>query len=54
MEAGQPALRCLTSAGDSPREYPELYDEDGDEITEPVMTKPFNLDEVNATFVSGH
>lgn len=52
--AGQPTLRCLSSAGDSPLEYPVLYDEDGDEIADPVMTKPFNLDGVNATFVSGH
>ena len=49
-----PPLRCLTSVGDSPMEYPELYNEYGDEITDPVMTMPFNLDEVNATFVSGH
>jgi hypothetical protein len=52
-DAGQPGVRCLAFAGDSPLEYPELYDEeDGTEIAEPVLTRPFDLDKVNAVLAS--
>ena len=54
MVAGQPTLRCLAFAGDSPLEYPVLYDEYQNMITDPVVTRPFNLDKVNATLASGH
>jgi hypothetical protein len=52
-DAGQPGVRCLAFAGDSPLEYPQLYDEeDGTEIAEPVLTRPFDLDKVNAVLAS--
>jgi hypothetical protein len=54
MVPGQPTLRCLAFAGDSPLEYPVLEDEDGHEIADPVVTRPFRLDQVNATLASGH
>jgi hypothetical protein len=54
MVAGQPTLRCLAFAGDCPLEYPLLYDEYENVITDPVVTRPFNLDKVNTTLASGH
>jgi hypothetical protein len=52
--AGQPTLRCVAFAGDSPLEYPVLEDEDGNEIADPVVTRPFRLVKVNATLACGH
>lgn len=31
-----------------------LEDEDGNTIIDPVVTRPFRLDKVNATLASGH
>jgi hypothetical protein len=53
-ESGQPTLRCVAYAGDSPLEYPVLEDDDGNPIDDPVVTRPFRLDKVNATLASGH
>jgi hypothetical protein len=41
-------------AGDSPLEYPVLEDDDGNPIPEPVVTRLFDLDRVNAVLASGH
>ncbi|HEY6797873.1 MAG TPA: plasmid pRiA4b ORF-3 family protein [Kineosporiaceae bacterium] len=51
---GRPGPRCLAFAGDSPLEYPELEDDDGNPIRDPVMTRRFDLDRVNAILASGH
>ena len=51
---GQPTPRCVAFAGDSPREYPAVEDDDGNEIPDPVVTRSFLLDKVNATLASGH
>jgi len=54
IEPGQPTLRCTAHAGDSPLEYPVLEDDDGNPIDDPVVTRPFQLDKVNATLACGH
>jgi hypothetical protein len=54
IEPGQPTLRCVGHAGDSPLEYPILEDDDGDPIDDPILTRPFQLDKVNLTLASGH
>jgi hypothetical protein len=54
IESGQPTLRCVAFAGDSPLEYPMLEDENENPITDPVVTRPFRLDKVNATLASRH
>jgi hypothetical protein len=54
MSAGRPALTCTAFAGDNPLEYPQLEDDDGEPIADPVETRPFRLDAVNATLASGH
>jgi hypothetical protein len=40
--------------GRSELEYPIMEDDDGDPIEDPVVTRPFQLDKVNATLASGH
>jgi hypothetical protein len=52
IEPGQPTLRCVAYAGDSPLEYPLLEDDDGNPIDDPVATRPFHL-AVNTTLASG-
>jgi hypothetical protein len=54
IEPGQPTLRCIAYAGDSPLEYPILEDDDGNPVDDPVVTRPFHLDKVNDTLASGH
>jgi hypothetical protein len=54
IEPDQPMLRCTAHAGDSSLEYPVLEDDDGEPIDDPVVTRPFQLDKVNATLASGH
>ena len=53
-EPGQPTLRCVAYAGDSPLEYPVLEDDDGNPVDDLVVTRPFHLDRANATLASGH
>jgi hypothetical protein len=54
IEPGQPVLRCIAHAGDGPLEYPMLEDDYGTPIDDPIVTRPFRLDKVNATLASGH
>jgi hypothetical protein len=54
IEPGQLTLRCGAFAGDCPLEYPMLQDDDGHPIADPIVTRPFLLDKVNATLASGH
>jgi hypothetical protein len=54
ISPGRPGPRCVAFAGDSPLEYPVLDDEEGDPIPDPVVTRPFDLDRVNAILASGH
>ena len=54
MPANGPALACTAFAGDSPLEYPQSEDDDGEPIADPVLTRPYRLDKVNATLASGH
>ena len=54
IEPGQPTLRCVAFAGDCPLEYLMLPDDAGHPIADPIVTRPFLLDKVNATLASGH
>lgn len=54
IEPGQATVRCVAFAGDSPLEYPILESDDGRPVVDPIVTRPFHLDRVNATLASGH